>query len=1287
MRLRLSAAAALALSLAALWCIWCISDSPVNDISSARLWPAFSRIPGSAAPALLLEFRKGYRRSARYGSLIGAQRLATRNIIGANSRSKVQPPRQWLAEGSSALRRVSLPRVTAAGSDGRSTAPYTSERIRTIALLAVGLLVIVLMEVRRRRTRFRLREYAAILDALPAMVGYWDAKLQCRFANKSYSSHFGVKSRAVRGIGIQAFHGDELYRQISGHVEAVMRGETLSFEQTIAGRDGAAPSHFLAQFVPDRVAGRLRGFYAVKHDITAITDDKHNLAALAREREALLSTLHQHALVSVADARGRITDANSAFCAISGYSRDELIGCDHRVVSSGTHPPEFWKGLWGSIGKGKPWRGEICNRAKDGSLYWVDSIIAPFVGENGRITKYISIRNDVTAQKEAQRRLSESETFLERVEEVSGVGGFSFNLTNDMIRWTRQAHRLYEVETEFIPSLEVDLDFYSPEARAQLREAIQAARESGTGYDLDVAVKTAKGRAIWVRLVGNVECEGGKPVRIIGTMQDITDRRAMNQRLQDATASAQKANMAKSEFLANMSHEIRTPLNAVIGLGYLLEQTNLSEDQRQFLTKIQFAGRALLGVINNVLDLSKIEAGEMLLEDEPFNLLELVQDLSQMMAPQASAKGIELTVKTAIDLPRMVKGDASRLRQMLTNLVSNSIKFTEVGQVSLDLSGTITGADGVRLRCEVRDSGIGIEPEALERLFTPFNQADASTTRRFGGTGLGLSITRRFVELMGGEIGVSSMPAVGSTFWIELPLRCARSGDDTSTGIRARSLQIFIADSVGDVPGGLGAMVRALGWTAQVAANCEPLLQLIGDNPPDTWPDALIIDERVLDSGARQMVLDLMGRYSPNECPPIIVVTEFLEPLVSCEHFVRQSDLVLVRPATSSALFNAVNSAVWQRRDGRERVMQSTIFDEQRAQWLVGVRVLAVDDSEINLEVVRRILEKQGAIVTSCSDGKAALECVRVNHKQLDIVLMDVQMPILDGNETARRIRGELQLTTLPIVALTAGALVNERQRALEAGMNDFVSKPFNPRLLIRKVRRLVEHARGAPLPVIVLETQPLRQTDGLPSIASIDPGVFRRIFGEEGALFNSVVARVLRDNASFELPVTLAPDDHAGRTELQRRAHKLKGSAGMIGATRLMRLAGAVEKALADGRSNEVVERILKQLASALAMLRVEALPSLVAQLPLKVMVGPDITVERAVGAAGLDELRVLLDDHNLDAVEAFTVLAPHFKAALSATRFERLREAIDSLDFPLGAQLLREARLPQAVSAVDAS
>jgi CheY-like chemotaxis protein len=256
----------------------------------------------------------------------------------------------------------------------------------------------------------------------------------------------------------------------------------------------------------------------------------------------------------------------------------------------------------------------------------------------------------------------------------------------------------------------------------------------------------------------------------------------------------------------------------------------------------------------------------------------------------------------------------------------------------------------------------------------------------------------------------------------------------------------------------------------------------------------------------------------------------------------------LVRPVTSSALFNAVNAAVSKQPDSLERVLQSTNFDELRAQWLAGVHVLVVDDSDINLEVAQRILEKQGAIVTTCSHGLAALEHVRAHHQILDVVLMDVQMPTLDGNEATRRIRSELNLTTLPIVALTAGALVGERQRALEAGMNDFISKPFDPQALIRKVRRLVEAARGEPIPMVILDSKPAYHAAGRPLMSSIDAGVVQQMFGDDMSLFKSLLARMLREFADLALPLSVSPDDEAARNQLKERTHKLKGSAGMIG-------------------------------------------------------------------------------------------------------------------------------------------
>jgi PAS domain S-box-containing protein len=762
--------------------------------------------------------------------------------------------------------------------------------------------------------------------------------------------------------------------------------------------------------------------------------------------------------------------------------------------------------------------------------------------------------------------------------------------------------------------------------------------------------------------------------RVFAALREITERKQYERSLREATHTAEQANSAKSEFLANMSHEIRTPLNAVIGLGYLLEHTTLSEDQRQLLAKIQFGGRALLGVINNVLDLSKIEAGEMSLEDEPFDLPELIRDLGQLLAPQAAAKGIELLVQSAPSLPQIVSGDASRLRQILTNLVGNSIKFTEAGHVELKAFFTERSSDRIRLRCTVQDTGIGIEASALDGLFMPFTQADASTTRRFGGTGLGLSIARRFIELMGGEIGVTSVLGAGSNFWIEMPLRIAHDAD---ARVNTHSLRIIIADSGGDAPDCLVPMTRALGWSPLVVGGGEQLLKLMSTTRASDWPDVLILSLHLDDMDAHQLLARLGRECAGGELPPAIVVGELGQRYADNDQFLRQSDAFLTRPLTSSALFNAVNAAVSKRLDSLDRVLQCTNFDELRAQWLAGVRILVVDDSDINLEVAQRILEKQGAAVTTCSDGMAALEYVRARHADFDIVLMDVQMPVLDGNETTRRIRNDLGVTNLPIVALTAGALVIERQRSLEAGMNDFISKPFDPQALIRKVRRLVEKARGEPISMVILDTPPEPQSGGRPQlIPSIDAGIVQQMFGEDLALFQSLLGRLLEEYTDLTVPIDVSRADATLRARLKGRAHKLKGSAGMIGATDIVRLAGAAETALHQGRPVEVVEGILQRLASALTVLSEEAAPYLRRQKELN-MQEPQQMGGANADAAQLDDLRVLLESQDLAALSKFKLVSRSLSDILGPLRFDRLSDAIDNLNFPQGVQLLREAQL----------
>jgi PAS domain S-box-containing protein len=920
---------------------------------------------------------------------------------------------------------------------------------------------------------------------------------------------------------------------------------------------------------------------------------------------------------------------------------------------------------------------ELTYIRKDGSRFPAVVSVTALRDADGAIIGYLLIGTDNTARKQIE---AEQTHLAQRLRDHQFYTRSLFESNIDALMTTDAPGIITDVNKQMEALTGCTRDeligapfktFFTDPDRAEAGIKLALSKRKVTDYELTARDRGGKETVVSYNATTFYDRDR-KLQGVFAAVREITERKQYERSLREATHRAEHANNAKSEFLANMSHEIRTPLNAVIGLGYLLEHTTLSEDQRQLLTKIQFGGRALLGVINNVLDLSKIEAGEMSLEDEPFDLPQMVRDLGQLLTPQAVSKGIELIVQCAPGLPRIVKGDASRLRQILTNLMGNSIKFTETGHVELAVVCTEQTSDRCRLRCTVQDSGVGIEADALKRLFTPFTQADASTTRRFGGTGLGLSIARRFVELMGGEIGVTSTVAKGSTFWIELPLRIVH---DMDGAIGARGLRILVADSHGDAPDRLVAMARALGWNTQVAETGEQLLGIM-NNSRGAWPDVLILDLHLHDMDAHQLIARIEKECGPAELPPIIVVADSAQTYVEQEQLARASDVLLMRPLTSSALFNAVNTTVSKGPDSLERVLQSTNFDELRAQWLPGVRILVVDDSDINLEVAQRILEKQGAHVSTCSDGLAALKHVRVHSRMLDIVLMDVQMPILDGNAATRRIRTDLNLATLPIVALTAGALVVERQRALEAGMNDFISKPFDPQALIRKVRRLVEEARGEPIPMVILDPEPApRDGNGL-FMSSIDPAVVQQMFGDDMTLFKSVLGRMLRDYADLSLPHCTSLSDEAARRRLAARTHKLKGSAGMIGANRIMRLAGAAETALLKDGSLDAIEKILQQLASALSTLREEAEPYLAS--PHAIEPTPEAPEDKAlhIETSEIDGLRTLLESQNLAAVDRFCALSESLCLVLHATRFERLREAIDGLDFTRAAELLRDAR-----------
>jgi PAS domain S-box-containing protein len=911
----------------------------------------------------------------------------------------------------------------------------------------------------------------------------------------------------------------------------------------------------------------------------------------------------------------------------------------------------------------------------------------------GEAIRMIGVNFDITARKQAQQSLEHTSSLLRQV--LDSATELSIIATTPDFRisvFNKGAERLLGFEgVELIGDMSPMAFHDVAEVKARELELSTLLARSVQGAGVFTDPETLGVPREWTyirkdqrRVPVLLNCsamfdDSGTLNGYLGIARDITRDREHERYVQEAKSEAERANAAKSEFLANMSHEIRTPLNAVIGLGYLLEQTTLSEDQRQLLAKIQFAGRSLLGVVNNVLDLSKIEAGEMTLETESFDLPEMLRAVSQMLAPDAVKKGIELLMSPSPSLPATFMGDQTRLRQLLVNLVSNAIKFTETGSVQLRMFNTAEYADTVRMRCEVQDTGIGIARQALERLFTPFTQADTSTTRRFGGTGLGLSISRRLVHIMGGEIGVSSDVGRGSTFWFEIPLTIVRKASRSKP---PHGLRILIAASRERAESGLGAQIRALGWNPQLVSSGKEVRELLAGLQPVSKPDLIIAELHLEDIDALKLIAQLdvdhaENERSPNRSPhrsPIIVIAGSTDAYLEFAPMMRADDLLLAEPVTSSALFNAVNSVVFKRDGGLDHLSQTTNFAESCALLLSDVRILVADDSSINLEVARRVLERQGAQVETCADGLAAVAYVAGHAHELDIILMDVQMPVLDGNAAANRIRKELQLASLPILALTAGALVGERQRCLDSGMNDVVTKPFDPQTLIRKVRDLIDDARGAAPPIVALAQAPamLGNAD-IPG--SLDASVVEQMFGDDVELFRKLLKRLVREFADLALPVAPLPEDEGSMLLLQGRVHKLKGSSGMIGAASVARSAGALEAALMENLDAPRLHELAARLAVALTTLAEESRLYFQGLGQPRGSAWPEGLAETRVCIADLDELRALLDTHDLSAMDKFAEMTPSLRRQFDQSGFERLSQAVDDLEFGLAAQLLQQA------------
>ncbi|MCC6353844.1 MAG: response regulator [Verrucomicrobiae bacterium] len=654
----------------------------------------------------------------------------------------------------------------------------------------------------------------------------------------------------------------------------------------------------------------------------------------------------------------------------------------------------------------------------------------------------------------------------------------------------------------------------------------------------------------------------GALVGAVISFTDITLRKEQEREIHAAREKAEEATRMKSMFLANMSHEIRTPMNAIIGLSHLALRTPLNAKQRDYISKVHNAGTSLLAIINDILDFSKIEAGKIDLETTDFSLDEVIGSVTTVTAQKAHDKGLELLAEVAPEIPEQLRGDPLRLGQVLTNLINNAVKFTERGEIRLKIELLEKTGEKAQLKFSVRDTGVGMTPEQAGRLFQPFSQADMSTTRKHGGTGLGLTICRRLVELMGGQIWLESEPGAGSTFTFTVWLgvgEAAASGKIVPG--RFEDLRVLVVDDNAAAREILVGSLASLAERVDAVSSGPEAIAAIRERDSDAPYDVVFMDWRMPGMDGLQASRQIKNDSSLHKHPAIIMVTAFGREEVREEAEHLRLDGFLVKPVTKSMLVDSLVSVFAGPPGERATAPGETAGDSSR---LGGMRVLLAEDNEINQQIAVELLEGVGARVDIARNGREAVDLLFGGPipPPYDAVLMDLQMPEMDGHQATAKIRSDGRFAGLPIIAMTAHATIEERQRCMDGGMNGHVAKPIDPALLFDTLERL--HNVGSRAPNARAETRhEPAAIEEIPSVAGLDTADgLRRVAGNR-KLYLKLLRQFVAQQGPAAEQVAEALDRN-DRPLAERLAHTVKGVAGSLGAGAVQGAAAALEKAIA---------------------------------------------------------------------------------------------------------------------------